>query len=182
MIERCLSFTVYWLWDCTAADLSCWLMSTTESCLQQLCEHQNWTIEQQKKWLGLMTHVFFYIMWMAGYVCITQRTMGKKWADRGSVKFWALFFWETMGPGTQLNVTLKCTTYVIMFTPLMATVFHNGNSLFQRDKEPCHTAKHWTGLRNMTKHSLFPLALIPTICVSVKRAEKTDLILVTYRT
>ena len=30
-----------------------------------------------RRWLGLINHVFFYIMWMAGCVCIVY--LGKRW-------------------------------------------------------------------------------------------------------
>ena len=50
--------------------------------LQWACEHQNWTMEQWKKlaWSDELCFFcllfFFYIMWMAGCVCVVY--LGKR--------------------------------------------------------------------------------------------------------
>lgn len=45
--------------------------------LQKAYEHQHWTMEQWKRWPGLINHVFFFIMWMARCVCVAY--LGKRW-------------------------------------------------------------------------------------------------------
>ncbi len=37
------------------------------------------------------------------------RIMGRKQGSGGSVMFWAMIFWETMGSGIHVDVTLTCT-------------------------------------------------------------------------
>ena len=56
-----------------------------------------------------------------------------------------MFCWETLGPGTHVDVTLTRTTYLNIVADqeqhFMATVFPDGSGLFQQDNAPCHTAK-----------------------------------------
>ncbi len=70
-------------------------------------------------------------------------TMGRRQAGRGSVMLWAMFCWETMGPG--IHVTSTCTTYLNTVAdqvlPFMARIFPDGSGLFQQNNAPCHTAK-----------------------------------------
>ncbi|MCI4378051.1 hypothetical protein PGIGA_G00211420 [Pangasianodon gigas] len=53
-------------------------------------------------------------------------TMGRRQAGRGSVMLWAMFCWETLGPGIHVDVTLTRTTYLNIAAddvhPFMATV------------------------------------------------------------
>ena len=39
-------------------------------------------------------------------------TMGNRQAGGGSVMFWAMFCWETLGPAIHVDVTLTRTTYL----------------------------------------------------------------------
>lgn len=101
---------------------------------QWACEHQNWTMEQQKKvaW-------FFYITWMdrryQGEHISTGCIMRRRQAGRGCVMLWALFRWETLGPAIHLDVTLICTTHLSTVAghvhPFMETAFHDACGLFR---------------------------------------------------
>ncbi|MCI4377385.1 hypothetical protein PGIGA_G00202980 [Pangasianodon gigas] len=81
---------------------------------------------------------------------------GRRQAGGGSVMPWAMFCWETLGPGIYVSATLTRTTYLNIVAdqvhPFMATVFPNGSGLLQQDNVPCHTAKLFrNSLRNMTE-------------------------------
>ncbi|MCJ8744457.1 hypothetical protein PDJAM_G00118960 [Pangasius djambal] len=59
---------------------------------------------------------------------------------------WAMFCWETLGPGIHVDVALTRATRLNIAAdqvhPFMAAVFTNGSGLFQQDNAPCHTAKN----------------------------------------
>lgn len=38
-----------------------------------------------------------------------ERIVGRRQAGGGSVMPWAMLCWETLGPGSHVDVTLKCT-------------------------------------------------------------------------
>ena len=68
--------------------------------------------------------------------------MGRRQADRGSVILWAMFCWETLGPGFHVDVTLTCTTCLnILQTKYTPSWQLYSLILFQQDNVSCHTAK-----------------------------------------
>ncbi|KAJ8417445.1 hypothetical protein AAFF_G00286720 [Aldrovandia affinis] len=116
-------------------------------------ERQNWTMEQWKK-VGWSEESRFLLHHVDGRVRVHRLpgeemapgyTMGRKQAGGGSVMLWAMFCWETLGPGIHVDVTLTRTTYLNIVAnqvhPFMATVFPDSSGLFQQDNAPCHTAK-----------------------------------------
>lgn len=72
---------------------------------------------------------------------------------------WAVLCWKSFGPGIQVDVTLKCTTYLNTVTeqvhPIMPAVFPDRSGIFQQDNAPFHTAKKLfrNGLKNMKMSS-----------------------------
>ncbi len=58
---------------------------------------------------------------------------------------WAMFCWETLGPGIHVDVTLTRTTYLNIVAdqvhPFMTMVFPDGSSVFQQNNAPCHMAE-----------------------------------------
>ncbi|MCI4379860.1 hypothetical protein PGIGA_G00233280, partial [Pangasianodon gigas] len=72
-------------------------------------------------------------------------TMERTQAGGGSVMLWAMFCWETLGPGIHVDAILTHTTYLNIVAdqvqPFMATVFPNRSDLFRQDNAPCHTVK-----------------------------------------
>lgn len=55
-----------------------------------------------------------------------------------------MFCCETLGPGIHVEVTLTCTTYLNMLQTKYITAWQlipNSSGLFQKDNEPCQTAK-----------------------------------------
>ncbi|MCI4380731.1 hypothetical protein PGIGA_G00243310 [Pangasianodon gigas] len=132
--------------------------------LQWACEHQNWTMEQWKKvaWSDesrLLPGAYASLTWGRDGTRIHYRKKAswRRQCDaRGSVMLWAMFCWETLGPGIHVDVTLRHTNYLNIVAgqvkPFMATVFPNGSGIFQQDNAPCHTAEivqEW----NITKRS-----------------------------
>ncbi|MCJ8748985.1 hypothetical protein PDJAM_G00170790 [Pangasius djambal] len=92
----------------------------TGSHLQWTGEHQNWTMEQWKKvaWSDesrfLLHHVDgrVRVRRLPGEETAPGCTMGRRRAGGGSVMVWAMFFWETSGPGVHVDVTVTRTTYL----------------------------------------------------------------------
>lgn len=39
-------------------------------------------------------------------------TMGERQAGEGNLMLWALIYWEILGPGVYVDVTLTCITYL----------------------------------------------------------------------
>ena len=85
--------------------------------------------------------------------------MGGRQACGGSVMLWAMFCWETLGPGIHVDVTLICTTYLNIVAdqvhPFMATVFPHGSELFQQDNAPLH----FSGMVWVTSQRVLGVAL-----------------------
>ena len=87
-------------------------------------KRQNWTLEQRKKvvWSDEphFPHMFTREEMAPG--C----TVGRKQPGGGNVMLWAMFFWETLGPGIHVDVNLTCATYLNMVVdqvhPFMAWV------------------------------------------------------------
>ena len=121
--------------------------------LQWARERQNWTMEQWKKvaWSDESRFLLHHVDGRVRVRCLPGEemapgcTMGRRQAGGGSVMLWAMFCWETLGPGIHVDVTLTRTTYLNIVAdqvhPFMATVFPDGSGLFQQDNAPCHTAK-----------------------------------------
>ena len=68
------------LWGYIAADQSgfpCWPVSTTKIANNRHMSIITGPQSSGRSWPGLMNHVFFYIMWMAGCLCITH--LGNTW-------------------------------------------------------------------------------------------------------
>ncbi len=55
---------------------------------------------------------------------------------------WTKFFWETLGLGIHVDVTLTCNTYLKTVAhhahPFMAVGFPDGSGLFQLSSGPPH--------------------------------------------
>ena len=53
---------------------------------------------------------------MGGQVCAQclpeDGTVGRRQASGGSVMLWAMFCWETLGPGIHVDVNLTLSTYL----------------------------------------------------------------------
>lgn len=54
----------------------------------------------------------------------------------------AMFFWETLDCGINVDATLTRTTHsnIVVVHPFITMVFTDGSGLFQQAKGPCHTA------------------------------------------
>ncbi|MCI4388645.1 hypothetical protein PGIGA_G00088540 [Pangasianodon gigas] len=124
-----------------------------QKCLQWTGEHQNWTTEQREKvaWSD-KSHFLLHHMesrvrvhHLPGEEMAPACTMGRMQAGGGSVMLWAMFCWETLGPGIHVDSILTHTTYLNIVAdqvhPFMAMLFPNGSDLFQQDNAPCHTVK-----------------------------------------
>lgn len=76
LIEMCQntqSITVFWVWDCIAADWSgfpCWPLFTTETTTNAPVSIRTGAQSNEWKWFSLMNHIFFYIMWIARCLCV----------------------------------------------------------------------------------------------------------------
>ena len=121
--------------------------------LQWARERQNWTVEQWKKvaWSGESR---FCLLNVDGRVCVRRLSVedvaagcdAERRQDGGdSVTLWAMFCWETLGPGVHVDVTLTRASYLNVVAdhvhPFMATLFPDRSGLFQQDNVPCHTSK-----------------------------------------
>ncbi|KAJ8276573.1 hypothetical protein COCON_G00083250, partial [Conger conger] len=115
-------------------------------------ERQNWTLEQWKKvvWSDesrfLLHHVDgqVRVRSLPGEEMAPECTVERRQDGGGSMMLWAMFCWETLGPGIHVDVNLTHATYLNIVAdqvhPFMATVFPDGSGLFQQDNAPCHTA------------------------------------------
>uniref|UniRef100_A0A671YBG6 Tc1-like transposase DDE domain-containing protein n=1 Tax=Sparus aurata TaxID=8175 RepID=A0A671YBG6_SPAAU len=115
--------------------------------LKWALEHQNWTTEQWKR-VVWSNEAHFLLHDVDGQVRVCRlpgENMTPGCAVRGSVRLWAMFCWETLGPAIHLDVALTSTTYLNILAdqvhPFIQTVFPDGSGFFQRDSTPRHTAK-----------------------------------------
>lgn len=69
---------------------------------------------------------------LPGDVMAQGCTMGKRQADRGSVMRFAVFYWETLGLGSCMDVNLTCSTYLNIVADQVHhfMVFPHGSRLF----------------------------------------------------
>lgn len=115
--------------------------------IQWAREHQNWTVEQWKKvaWSGESR---FLLQHVDGQVFV-RRLTGKE-VDPGCsveasvVTLWAIFCWETLGPGVHLDLTLTGRPLSIVteqVSNFMVLVFPDGSGLLQLDDAPCNCAR-----------------------------------------
>ena len=123
-----------------------------QECLQWAWNSRTGPWNNGRRWPGLMNHVFFYNMWLAKCVCVMAAgcTVGRRQAGGGSVMLWAIFCWETLGPGIHVDVTWTRTTYLNIVAdhvhPVMARVFPDGRGLSQQGNALCHTAQSCSGM------------------------------------
>lgn len=104
-----------------------------------------------RRWPGLINHIFFYITWMTGCVSLTWGTnstrmhYGKKSSRKRQCDALDNALLGTLGPAIHVEVTLTCTTYLIVFTdhvqPFIGMTFPDLCGLFQQDNLLFHKAK-----------------------------------------
>ncbi|MCI4384032.1 hypothetical protein PGIGA_G00033660 [Pangasianodon gigas] len=112
-----------------------------QKCLQWTGEHQNWTTKQWKKvaWSDkshfLLHHVEGWgrVHRLPGEEMAPACTMGRTQAGGGSVMLWAMFCWETLGPGIHVDAILTQTTYLNI----------EGTSVTSRILLNCIVGLHW---------------------------------------
>lgn len=63
-------------------------------------------------------------------------------AGGGSIKVWALFIWNGLGPLVKFNQSLAGNDYVKLLgdhlQPFVEFMYLNSDGIFQNDNEPCH--------------------------------------------
>ena len=160
LIERCqntqqqLFFFFFCVWGCIATDQSgcpCWPPSTVESANNGHMSIRTGPQSNGRRWSGLMNHVFYYIRWMAGCVCLsltlgthgTRMHYGKKASWRRQCDAFGNVLLGNLGS------CHPCGCYSDMYhlpkhccrPCFMETVFPDGCGLVQQDNTPCHKAK-----------------------------------------
>ncbi len=112
-------YTVHCSLMCMGLNSQCWPLSTAESGNSGHMSIRTGPQSNGRRWPGLMNHVFFYIMWMAGCVCVLY--LGNTWHQEAlweegkpaEAVCWAMFCWETLGPAIHVDITLTRITYLI---------------------------------------------------------------------
>lgn len=95
----------------------CCPMSTTESVYNGHVTIWTGPWINKRIWLGLMNHICFSYRWPGvSYLprdeLVAVCTRGRSWTIRGKVMLWAKFCLETLGPGTHVDETFTCTTFL----------------------------------------------------------------------
>lgn len=105
---------------------------------------------------GLKNMFFFCFFFFWSITCITGclQLFSASWchlfpirrreAGRGSVMLWAMFFWETLGPGVHVNLVWQIPmslALLLTIFPFMEILFLDGCGLLQGDNALCHEPK-----------------------------------------
>ena len=127
-----------------------WPLATTESGNNGYVSIRTWPQSNGRKWPGLMNHISFYIMWMAGCVCVTY--LGNMWHEdalweegnqqRQGEALCSVLMGNLPTWSCRPCVTLTCTTNLSIIAahvyPFKITVFPDGCGFFNQDNASCH--------------------------------------------
>ena len=138
LIQRCQKtqcITVCCVWSCRASHQSgcpCWPLSTAKSTNNGHMSIRTGPRSNGRRWPGLLNHVFFYITWAAGWLCVIY--LGNTWhqdalCEEGKPVEAVWWFGQCSAwkPWVVLSMWTHTTTYLSIAAdhvhPFMETVF-----------------------------------------------------------